>query len=152
MADGLRGSSALLPELPLSGSTITSSRYQTRQAFSLSRQQLYLIPRTDQARLVRKNLTGYRIPPSSSSRAVLTALQFSCCFSWCGYFSFTTARSVLKTIKNRYWPLWYMIWLFVGRCMFQSTRRPFSAPAQRSGAPSIHRRYATHGRTSLGHR
>jgi hypothetical protein len=37
--NGLRGSSALLPALALSGSMITSSRWQPRQAFPSSRQQ-----------------------------------------------------------------------------------------------------------------
>jgi len=33
-------------------------------------------------------------------------------------------RPVLEEIKNRYWPLWYFVWIFVGWCAFRSANRP----------------------------
>ena len=47
-------------------------------------------------------------------RAVLTDRQLSCCSSWCGHFCFTTTHPVPQIIKNRYWPLWFILWQLIG--------------------------------------
>ena len=50
----------------------------------------------------------------------LTDCQFSCYSSWCGHLCFSTAHPVLQAIKNRYWPVWFLIWMSVGRYPTQS--------------------------------
>ena len=109
------GSSVSLPVLTLSGSTITSSHYQMRQALlSLGQQPFSDTPRVDRIYLVRKTFI-WCVILSSSDRPALMDRQFSRCSSWCGHLYFATAHPILQAIKNRYWPLWYVLWQFVGR-------------------------------------
>ena len=87
---------------------------------------MFDIPNADQVRLAWKGLIECVVPSSlqASSLSILTVPQFSRCSSWCGRRPPVTARPVLKGIKNRYWPLWYLLWSFVGWCSFRSTHYP----------------------------
>ena len=56
------------------------------------------------------------------SRAALTDRQFSRCSSWCGHLYCAATHVILQAIKNRYWPLWYVLWQFVGGHTLQLVR------------------------------
>ena len=66
----------------------------------------------------------------------LTDRQCSCCSSWCACLCVTTAHTVLNTMQNRYWPLWFILWKLVGgypsllaRHSFQPCRTAYFSPA-----------------------
>ena len=68
--------------------------------------------------------------------AALTDRQCSCCSSWCARLCVATVHPVLHTMKNRYWPLWFLLWKLVGgypsrlaRHSFQSYRTAYFSPA-----------------------
>ena len=42
------------------------------------------------------------------------------------------ARTLLTGIKNRYWPTWYLLWLFVGQRAPWSIRPPWVSPLRNS--------------------
>lgn len=56
--------------------------------------------------------------------------QSSRCSSWCGHPTSVAVRPVLTGVKNRYWPLWYLLWLFAGWCTLQSIDRPLVTPSK----------------------
>jgi hypothetical protein len=47
-------------------------------------------------------------------RTPLMDRKFLCCSSWYGRLCVVTAHPILHAMKNRYWPLWYLLWKFVG--------------------------------------
>jgi hypothetical protein len=101
----------------LSGSTITSSRYRTRQALLRSDGRLLLIIR-GQIEYIWSGKTSFGVPfPRVPAfwRTILMDRQLSYCSFWCGRLSIATAHPILHAMKNRYWPLWFLLWQFVGR-------------------------------------
>ena len=52
----------------------------------------------------------------------LTDRQLSSCSFWCGHHHFSTAHLVIWAIKNRYWPVWFLLWQFVGEYSPQPAR------------------------------
>ena len=120
------GSSDLPLQSALSGSTTTSSRYRTRRELLFAWTEIFdNTSVVDPVHLVRKNLVGCVTPLSFELRSDCvydTIPQYLCCPSWCCHISFAASHPVLKAIKNRYWPVWFMVWVFLGR-------RPFSLTA-----------------------
>ena len=76
-----------------------------------------------------KTSVGVSFPQALALRATtLMDRQFSCCSSWCGHVYFATAHPVLKAIKNRYWPVWFLLWMFVGGYPTQSAHCSLQLP------------------------
>ena len=73
----------------------------------------------------RKASLGVSFPTTSSDlrATALTDHQFLCYSSWCGHLYFVTEILVLQAIKNRYWPVWLLLWTFIGEYIPQSARR-----------------------------
>ena len=65
------------------------------------------------------------------NRAALMDCQFLCCSSSYDQLYFVTAHLILQVIKNRYWPAWYLMGIFISgfplqlaRCSLQPKPNP----------------------------
>ena len=106
------GARCLYARLMPSGSTSTSSPSQTRY-ISFVQATAFISPAGRLSTFGLEKSLWVRYSPNCRERAVLKMFQFSYCSSWYIHF-FSTPLPVLKPVKNRYWPLWYIMWTFFG--------------------------------------